>query len=183
MLRACLVRLRRYGFVTFTDTETAAKVRQQGSLSFMGKTMNVGEAMRRKPRAAPPHPRMFHQGICIFCACEYVHALPTQPAHRAEALPNMNYMMYGPRGGYPPQYFPPAPAPGPYMYYAYPYYPPPPVDTMNMSSLRDALDGSMMMMPYPPRQQQHPRLMRHPPPAQSTAPPHGKQKDTKDPPP
>lgn len=37
----------RYGFVTFESQETAENVRQQTSLSFLGKNMNVSEAYRK----------------------------------------------------------------------------------------------------------------------------------------
>jgi len=36
-----------YGFVTFESAESAAKVKQSNNLYFLGKTMNVGDAMRK----------------------------------------------------------------------------------------------------------------------------------------
>jgi RNA recognition motif-containing protein len=36
-----------YGFVTFQDTESANKVKQSNNLYFLGKMMNVGDAVRK----------------------------------------------------------------------------------------------------------------------------------------
>eukprot|EP01111_Echinosteliopsis_oligospora_P007088 TRINITY_DN21690_c0_g1_i1.p1 TRINITY_DN21690_c0_g1~~TRINITY_DN21690_c0_g1_i1.p1 ORF type:complete len:206 (-),score=49.69 TRINITY_DN21690_c0_g1_i1:63-680(-) len=36
-----------YGFVTFNDAESATKVKQATALTFMGKNMNVGDAVRK----------------------------------------------------------------------------------------------------------------------------------------
>ena len=46
------------GFVTFESEETANSVKQQTNLYFMGKMMNVGEAIRKTERL----PRPMHGG-------------------------------------------------------------------------------------------------------------------------
>eukprot|EP01121_Diplochlamys_sp_Union-15-3_P016829 TRINITY_DN5800_c0_g1_i1.p1 TRINITY_DN5800_c0_g1~~TRINITY_DN5800_c0_g1_i1.p1 ORF type:complete len:194 (+),score=35.59 TRINITY_DN5800_c0_g1_i1:67-648(+) len=45
-----------YGFITFQNPEIAERVRQASTLSFMGKTMNVGSAFRKDPRSGGNYP-------------------------------------------------------------------------------------------------------------------------------
>jgi hypothetical protein len=51
----------RYGFVTFQDPLIARTLKEQGSVSFNGRTINVSEAVRKNstgglPLATPPQP-------------------------------------------------------------------------------------------------------------------------------
>jgi len=44
-----------YGFVTFEDAESAEKVKQSPNLYFLGKTMNVGDAVRKNENKNERH--------------------------------------------------------------------------------------------------------------------------------
>jgi len=96
-----------YGFVTFQDADSAANVKQSTNLYFLGKMMNVGDAVRKHDGVAFSEKQQQQatrqQYQMPYADTGYLSYYPSPPYYPQQGFyPNMNYYVPMPPGPSPP---------------------------------------------------------------------------------